>query len=80
MILWVFLAMILKIPLTLLGEGANSEPYQLAGRIGGLVVMYTFLYLVLTFRYRVEEISRKLKILFGHLTGYFILTLPLQCS
>jgi hypothetical protein len=67
MILWVIIADILRLPAKLLLEMSNTTFYSVVSEILGLAIMYAFLYFVLTYKYSVHSIVKKIKILTIHL-------------
>jgi len=73
MILWIILAALISAPATYFGELSNDQLYATLGKLGTYILRYLVLYLVLSFRYHLEKIGQKLKILAIHLVGTSIL-------
>ncbi len=67
MILWIFIGSILSYPARLLTKMSSITIYSVVSEILGLAIMYTFLYFVLTYKYSVHKIEKKIKILAIHL-------------
>ncbi|NQU06387.1 MAG: hypothetical protein HQ568_09865 [Calditrichaeota bacterium] len=67
MILWIFIGRILSLPARLLTEMSNTTTYSMVSEILGLAIMYAFLYFILSYKYSVNTIVKKIKIMAMHL-------------
>ncbi|MCF7809381.1 hypothetical protein K9N50_00180 [bacterium] len=69
MILWVIVANLLSLPAALLLEMSKTTTYEVISEILTIAITYTVLYLVLTYKYSIHTVAKKIKILAIHLVA-----------
>ncbi len=78
MIFWVLLMELLRVPLVFLTMESDAALLVWAERLGSIAINFGFLFLLLGWRFHVEEMQKRFKIIIMFLIGTIIFSLVIN--